>query len=188
MLQGVFDPFRPRHWVDAIMGVVTGWAWEDLGGSGVKGGVMGVEKWVQRWNERVGRGRGVECVSLRRTGFLCVDLVVPDPRGWIVGEEGEERDEEQGAMEAYANGNGRAVNGYVNGGVGGGGYSHGPATETGYATTDAQTDGATEEGGSESGRTSGSFSRPREAGGAQRPRPDVPPIPGRYLGGDAQQL
>lgn len=74
--EGLIEAFRPGGWRalgDAILGVGTGWLWEDLGGAGVKGGVRGVERLIEGWNRQVGDGE-VRVVPLRRTGYLSVSL------------------------------------------------------------------------------------------------------------------
>lgn len=84
-LTAAFDPWGWRNWVDAVVGVATGWVWEDVGGAGVKGRVREVEGWLEGWN-REGRWReeGVRVVGLRRTAFLSLDFEVPDPRVGVV--------------------------------------------------------------------------------------------------------
>jgi len=73
-----FDPWTWRNGVDALLGLLTGWVWEDAGWTGVKGRLRGVEKWLEEWNVRVGgasgegEGEGVRVVGLRRTGYLTV--------------------------------------------------------------------------------------------------------------------
>ncbi|KAL8725311.1 MAG: hypothetical protein Q9181_006465, partial [Wetmoreana brouardii] len=81
----LLQAFRPTGWTavkDAVLGVATGWLWEDLGGEavGVKKGLRGLERWVEEWNRADGRVEaGVRCVELRRTGYLCLDIQIPDP-------------------------------------------------------------------------------------------------------------
>ena len=92
-----FSPYGWRAWVDAAVGVATGWMWEDVGGVGVKSGCRGVERWIEEWNGmegkmggRVEEGELVRVVPLRRTGYLCLDIQIPDPHVGVVGEgEGE---------------------------------------------------------------------------------------------------
>lgn len=75
-----FDPWTWRNGVDALLGLLTGWVWEDAGWTGIKGRLRGVEKWLEEWNARVGGGEGegeregVRVVGLRRTGYLTVSL------------------------------------------------------------------------------------------------------------------
>jgi hypothetical protein len=80
-LKAMYDPFRPRAWVDSLMGVLTGFVWDDLGLAGTKRKEKGVEQFLDEWNEtRRTEGRGeVRVISVRRTGLMSLDFVVPDP-------------------------------------------------------------------------------------------------------------
>lgn len=75
---GLIKAFKPggwRAWVDMVLGVATGWLWEDLGAAAVKSEVRNVEGFIEDWNGgREGRsgGEGVKVVPLRRTGYLSV--------------------------------------------------------------------------------------------------------------------
>lgn len=75
-LKATFSPFTTRAWVDAVIGAATGYVWEDLGLTGVKRGMKGIERFLDGWN---GEGREVRVVQVRRTGFMALDFVVPDP-------------------------------------------------------------------------------------------------------------
>ncbi|KAL8999980.1 MAG: hypothetical protein Q9169_001225 [Polycauliona sp. 2 TL-2023] len=96
--EGLYEAFRPEGWGawrDVVLGVLSGWLWEDLGGEAVrvKKGVREVERWVEGWNaKREGEDGGlVWCVGLRRTGFLCIDIQIPDPEVRIAEAEEEDR-------------------------------------------------------------------------------------------------
>lgn len=73
-----FDPWGWRNIVDGMLGLVTGWVWDDLGLSAVKARLNNVEKWIEEWNkEREGKeddvdGMVVRVVPLRRTGYMTV--------------------------------------------------------------------------------------------------------------------
>ena len=70
-----FNPLGWRAWVDAVLGVATAWLWEDLGLTGAKSGVRGVEAYIERWNaEKGGKDSdpAVRIIPLRRTGYLSV--------------------------------------------------------------------------------------------------------------------
>lgn len=75
---GLIKAFKPggwRAWVDTVLGVATGWLWEDFGAAAVKAEVRGVEGFIEDWNGGRESGSGeevVKVVSLRRTGFLSV--------------------------------------------------------------------------------------------------------------------
>lgn len=80
--------------MDAVLGVATGWIWEDLGFAGVKKGVRGVEQMIEEWNgqrrntlEKEEDAEVVKAIPLRRTGYLCLDIQIPDPHIGTVEEE-----------------------------------------------------------------------------------------------------
>ncbi|KAL1642092.1 hypothetical protein SLS58_005681 [Diplodia intermedia] len=78
-LQMAFDPHTTRAWVDAVMGAATLWLWEDLGLTGVKKTLKELEEWMEEWNRTVGAKEGVKIIPLRRTGYLTLDIQIPDP-------------------------------------------------------------------------------------------------------------
>ena len=107
MLIEAFDPMGWRAWVDAGLGIATGWLWEDLGASGVKKGCRAAEDFIERWNgerrqglEKEEDAELVRAVPLRRTGYLSLDIQIPDPKVGIA-EEGNETtmDREAGGKE-----------------------------------------------------------------------------------------
>lgn len=86
----VFDPWSWRAWVDAGMGLLTGWVWDDLGLDNASREMKKLERWIGSWNARLNRKNGagspetdprkaVKCVPLRRTAYLCLDIQIPDP-------------------------------------------------------------------------------------------------------------
>jgi len=90
-----FSPYEWRAWVDVALGAVTGWIWEDLGFSAVKSQVKRVEQIIEDWNgrrnplEKEEEGDLVRAIPLRRTGYLCLDIQIPDPHvGMVEDEEG----------------------------------------------------------------------------------------------------
>ncbi|KAI9877512.1 MAG: hypothetical protein M1830_003708 [Pleopsidium flavum] len=82
-----FDPWSWRNWLDALLGLLTGWLWEDLGLTAVKRRLKAVENWLEEWNTKVGERDGVRVVGLRRTGYLSLDIQIPDPHIVVVGPE-----------------------------------------------------------------------------------------------------
>ncbi|KAJ4333287.1 hypothetical protein N0V95_009459 [Ascochyta clinopodiicola] len=78
-LLAAFDPFTFRAWLDAVMGVATFWLWEDVGLTGVKSQLKELESWIDRWNRDVGEKEAVKIIPLRRTGYLTLDIQIPDP-------------------------------------------------------------------------------------------------------------
>lgn len=77
-LIAAFHPGGWRAWLDTIMGLATGWIWEDLGFSAVKSGLRETEQWIERWNGRRtmadGQIEGAKVIPLRRTAYLSVCL------------------------------------------------------------------------------------------------------------------
>ena len=60
--------------------MVTGYIWDDLGLTGSKKGVKGLEAFIDKWNaQKEQEGKEIRLVQLRRTGFMAMDFVVPDP-------------------------------------------------------------------------------------------------------------
>ncbi|KAL6713181.1 hypothetical protein ACLMJK_009302 [Lecanora helva] len=85
-LVAAFHPFGWRAWLDTVLGLVTGWIWEDLGFAAVKSQVKSVEQCIEDWNgrrkqtlEKDEDGDLVRAIPLRRTGYLCLDIQIPDP-------------------------------------------------------------------------------------------------------------
>ncbi|KAF1971780.1 hypothetical protein BU23DRAFT_470052, partial [Bimuria novae-zelandiae CBS 107.79] len=74
-----FDPFSFRAWLDAVMGVATFWLWDDAGLTGVKRKLAELEGWIEDWNSTVGKKDGIRIIPLRRTGYLTLDIQIPDP-------------------------------------------------------------------------------------------------------------
>ena len=77
-LTTAFDPFTFRACIDAVMGVATGWLWDDAGLTGIKRQLADLEKWIEDWNRKIGSKEAVAIIPLRRTGYLTVRI------GWIV--------------------------------------------------------------------------------------------------------
>jgi hypothetical protein len=67
-----FNPFGWRAWLDTILGIATFWLWDDLGFTGVKRRLRGLEDWLQNWNKSVGEKDGVQIIPLRRTAYMTV--------------------------------------------------------------------------------------------------------------------
>ncbi|KAG9248102.1 Golgin subfamily A member 7/ERF4 family-domain-containing protein [Calycina marina] len=80
-----FNPWGARNILDAILGVLTGWIWDDLGLTGVKARLSKVEQFLEEWNREMqmkskdGAASVPQIVSLRRTGYMNLDIQVPDP-------------------------------------------------------------------------------------------------------------
>lgn len=83
-LERAYNPFSVSNWVDGVLGFLTGWFWEDFRGGGIKGELKRLEKWIEEWNHSVGSSDGVKIISLRRTGYMCLDIQIPDPQVRVV--------------------------------------------------------------------------------------------------------
>lgn len=83
-LINAYDPLSMMNWVDGVLGFLTGWFWEDLRGGGIKGQLKKLETWMEEWNRTVGAGDGIKLISLRRTGYLTLDIQIPDPQVKVV--------------------------------------------------------------------------------------------------------
>lgn len=74
-----FDPYNPRNVLDAFLGLVTGWIWDDFGMTGIKSRLNTLETWIERWNREKDKTTPSEegvlppkLISLRRTGYMTV--------------------------------------------------------------------------------------------------------------------
>ncbi|KAI1816203.1 Golgin subfamily A member 7/ERF4 family-domain-containing protein [Poronia punctata] len=82
----IFNPYNWRNILDGVLGVLSGWVWEDLGLTNVKTKLNGVEAWIEKWNAEMEKTLGSEegvsppkIISLRRTGYMTLDFQIPDP-------------------------------------------------------------------------------------------------------------
>lgn len=75
-----FNPWGWRNIFDSVMGLLTGWIWDDLGLTGVKSRLRTVEQYLEDWNREMegkskdGPESAPRIVSLRRTGYMSVSL------------------------------------------------------------------------------------------------------------------
>lgn len=74
-----FNPYSIRNMVDATLGLVTGWVWDDLGFTGIKSRLSSLEKWIEQWNLNMEKTMGSDdaalvpkLVSLRQSGYMTV--------------------------------------------------------------------------------------------------------------------
>lgn len=81
-----FNPYSMRNIVDSMLGLVTGWLWDDFGLTGIKSRLSNLERWIEKWNVEMEKTIGSEdgalapkLVSLRRTGYMTLDIQIPDP-------------------------------------------------------------------------------------------------------------
>lgn len=81
-LRHAMSPWAVGNVVDVVVGVVTGWLWEDAGLGEARRKVRGVERELEMWNRRKeGERRGpggeeelVRVVELRKSGFMSVSF------------------------------------------------------------------------------------------------------------------
>ncbi|KAK7430079.1 LRR receptor-like serine/threonine-protein kinase RGI2 [Neonectria magnoliae] len=81
-----FNPYGVRNMVDSMLGLVTGWLWDDFGLTGIKSRLSNLERWIEKWNLEMEKTIGSEdgavapkLISLRRTGYMTLDIQIPDP-------------------------------------------------------------------------------------------------------------
>lgn len=74
-----FNPYGMRNILDSLLGLVTGWIWDDLGLTGIKSRLNGLEKWIEQWNLDMEKAMGSEdgamapkIMPLRQTGYMTV--------------------------------------------------------------------------------------------------------------------
>ncbi|KAI9677434.1 MAG: hypothetical protein M1817_006388 [Caeruleum heppii] len=125
-LEAAFDPKGWRNRVDAMLGLVSLWVWDDLGLTGVKARLRGVEEWIEKWNREVGEKEGVRILPLRRTGYMTLDIQIPDPHIRVDVSEPNSRPQTQHASDAHpkAAGGPNPLNGPAATAVGGGTSIH----------------------------------------------------------------
>ncbi|KAF4444544.1 hypothetical protein FACUT_506 [Fusarium acutatum] len=81
-----FDPYGLRNIIDTLLGLVTGWIWDDVGLTGIKSRLNSLEKWIEQWNLEMEKTIGTEdgaippkILPLRQTGYMTLDIQIPDP-------------------------------------------------------------------------------------------------------------
>ncbi|KAL2693865.1 hypothetical protein Neosp_000431 [[Neocosmospora] mangrovei] len=81
-----FNPYGARNILDSLLGLVTGWIWDDLGFTGIKSRLNSLEKWIDQWNRDMEKAMGSEdgamapkIMPLRQTGYMTLDIQIPDP-------------------------------------------------------------------------------------------------------------
>ncbi|KAF4459130.1 hypothetical protein FALBO_14117, partial [Fusarium albosuccineum] len=81
-----FNPYGMRNIVDSLLGLVTGWLWDDFGLTGIKSRLNNLEKWIEQWNRDIEKTIGSDdgtmlpkLVPLRQTGYMTLDIQIPDP-------------------------------------------------------------------------------------------------------------
>lgn len=91
----IFNPYSFRNILDGIMGLLTGWLWDDFGLTNAKARLARLERWIERWNKEmektVGGDDGIvppKIMPLRQTAYMTVSsAAVPDsfgPSGFLL--------------------------------------------------------------------------------------------------------
>ncbi|KAI1337951.1 Golgin subfamily A member 7/ERF4 family-domain-containing protein [Xylariaceae sp. FL0016] len=82
----IFNPYYWRNILDGILGVLTGWVWDDLGLTNTKSRLRSVEGWIEKWNAEMEKTVGSDensipprIIPLRRTGYMNLDIQISDP-------------------------------------------------------------------------------------------------------------
>ncbi|KYK60053.1 hypothetical protein DCS_01187 [Drechmeria coniospora] len=85
-LVSIFNPYSVRNVLDCLLGLATGWLWEDLGLTAIKSRLNHLEKWIESWNLDMAKAFPAEesalppkIIPLRQTGYLTLDIQIPDP-------------------------------------------------------------------------------------------------------------
>ncbi|KAI1467295.1 Golgin subfamily A member 7/ERF4 family-domain-containing protein [Daldinia caldariorum] len=82
----IFSPYNWRNILDGVLGLLTGWLWDDLGFTYTKMRLRHLEDWIEQWNKEMEKTVGSDentippkIISLRRTGYMNLDFQIPDP-------------------------------------------------------------------------------------------------------------
>lgn len=80
-----------RNFLDGVLGLLTGWLWDDTSLLGIKSGVERVEGVIRAFNKELEHeGKDTHWISLRGTAYLSLDIQIPTPQiASIENEEGE---------------------------------------------------------------------------------------------------
>jgi hypothetical protein len=77
-----FSPYNWRNILDGMLGLATGWLWDDFGFTGVKSRLSQLEKWIEQWNmemEKTFSGNEgsfpPRIMPLRSTGYMSVSCL-----------------------------------------------------------------------------------------------------------------
>ena len=80
LLKDAFNPWTGNNWLDAILGIATGFFWDNTGMTAAKRKVTQMEKWFDEWNRNAQQqAKDARLIAPRRTGFLSLDIQIPDP-------------------------------------------------------------------------------------------------------------
>ncbi len=74
-----FNPYGLRNVLDGVLGLATGWLWDDMGLTSTKSRLRNLEKWIERWNAEKEKSSGADdgivppkIIPLRQTAYLTV--------------------------------------------------------------------------------------------------------------------
>jgi len=80
MLKEAFTPWSASSLIDTGLSIITGFLWDNTGLTASKRRIGAIEKWVDEWNREAERqGQDARLIGLRMTGFLSLDIQIPDP-------------------------------------------------------------------------------------------------------------
>lgn len=87
-LTPIFNPYSFRNILDSILGLATGWLWDDFGLTSAKSRLAKLERWIERWNKEMEKTVGGDdniipprIMSLRQTAYMSVSY----PLIWVDG-------------------------------------------------------------------------------------------------------
>ncbi|KAJ4292202.1 hypothetical protein N0V88_005832 [Collariella sp. IMI 366227] len=81
----IFSPYAWRNILDNMLGLATGWLWDDLGFTAAKTRLRKLDRWIEQWNNEMERTFSDEgaippkIIPLRQTGYMTLDIQIPDP-------------------------------------------------------------------------------------------------------------
>lgn len=89
----IFNPYSFRNILDGVMGLLTGWIWDDVGLTNAKARLARLERWVERWNKEMEKTSGGDdnvtppkIVPLRQTAYMTVSIApFPETSGDVPG-------------------------------------------------------------------------------------------------------
>lgn len=78
----IFNPSNVRNILDSVLGLMTGWLWDDMGFTYAKARLAALERWIERWNkemEKTAKTAGGDdsmipprIMPLRQTAYMSV--------------------------------------------------------------------------------------------------------------------
>lgn len=80
----VFNPYNARNMLDSVLGLLTGWLWDDFGLTYAKSKLARLERWIERWNKEMEKTCGggedgmipPKLIPLRQTAYMTVSSLV----------------------------------------------------------------------------------------------------------------